>query len=234
MRAEAAAGPKGRLAVGVVFMTVGLLAALAQAGILEFEGFGRWWPLLLIGVGVVKVLQPIENGQRGSGIVFLVLGGVFEVVNVLAWRNAWPLLMVLGGALVFWRGIVPSPRDSAGRCRGLATVTTPLVSLVALLGGIRRSVVAPDFEGGYLTAVMGGIELDLREARIATSPVRLDVLAMLGGIEIKVPTDWIVEGGVSPLMGGFENKARVPLDAGAAPRLILRGYVVMGGVTVEN
>jgi hypothetical protein len=39
---------------------------------------------------------------------------------------------------------------------------------------------------------------------------------------------------VMPFMGGFENKSRVPLDTGAAKRLILRGYAVMGGVVVDN
>jgi len=234
MRADAASGPKGRLAVGLVLMTIGLLATLAQAGVLQLEGFGRWWPLFLIGIGVVKVRQPLEDGQRAAGVAFLFLGGFFEVVNVLAWRSAWPLLMMLAGAFLLWRGVSRMPAAGGLARDGVTTVSAPIVSEVALLGVVKRAVVTPDFQGGYLTAVMGGVELDLREARIASSPVHLDLVAMMGGVEIKIPKDWIVDGGVSPIMGGFENKSRVPLDAGAAPRLVLRGTVVMGGVTVDN
>jgi hypothetical protein len=222
------------MAVGVVFMTVGLLALLTQVGLVDLGGLGRWWPLLLIGVGLVKVIQPPDDRQRGLGIVLLALGGFYEVVNVLAWRTAWPVLMILAGAFLVWRGVFASPR-AVGRCGDFARIDTPHVSLVSVFGRIRRIVVAPpDFEGGDVTAVLGGIELDFREARIGSSPVRLDVVAMLGGIDIKIPRDWIVEGGVSPILGGFENKSRAPLDAAAAPRLVLRGYAVMGGVNVDN
>jgi hypothetical protein len=45
----------------------------------------------------------------------------------------------------------------------------------------------PDFRGGELTAVMGGIELDLRNAGLQNEAT-LNVFAMWGGIELKILT----------------------------------------------
>ena len=48
---SAAISPRGRLSLGLVLIALGLVLTLGQAGLLHLEGLGRFWPLLLIGVG---------------------------------------------------------------------------------------------------------------------------------------------------------------------------------------
>ena len=79
---------------------------------------------------------------------------------------------------------------------------------------------------------MGGCEIDLRNAEI-NGDAAIDVFAMWGGIEIRVPENWTVIGRVTPLMGGFEDHTRAP-QAASAHRLIVRGMVIMGGVEIKN
>lgn len=232
MKAETTAGPKGRMAVGVVFMTVGLILTLSQAGVLKMEGIGRWWPLFLIGIGIVKVRQPLEDGQRAAGLALLFVGGLFQLMSVLAWGNAWPLLMILAGAFLLWQAAVARPPTSS--CAGSETSDSSVLAELALMGAVKKSVRVPDFRGGYITVVMGEMKLDLRKSTMGASPVYLDVVALLGGIELKIPPDWTVEGGILPFMGGFENKSQALADSNTAPRLVLRGYAVMGGVSVGN
>jgi len=55
---------------------------------------------------------------------------------------------------------------------------------------------------------------------------------MWGGIEIKVPEDWVVVNFGTAILGGFENKTR-PLP-GASKRLVVTGTAIMGGVEVKN
>jgi hypothetical protein len=76
--------------------------------------------------------------------------------------------------------------------------------------------------------------VDLRKASIAPgTEAVIDVFAFWGGIDIKVPEDWTVVNRVVPLMGGIEDKTLAPQPP-TGKRLVLRGIVVMGGVSVKN
>jgi hypothetical protein len=212
----------------MVFIAIGLLLTFDQAGILNLDGFGRFWPLLLIGIGIVKVRQPLEDGQRAVGTALLLAGGFIQLLSVLSWARAWPLMLVGWGGLLLWQA-VERPRPPAP-----APSTAPFVSELVFLGGCKRTLRIPDFRGGYITAVMGGVELDLRKCTMAASPATLDVVAFWGGIDLKVPADWSVEGRVVPFMGGFVQKTPPPAESAQAPRLVVRGYAVMGGVAVGH
>jgi hypothetical protein len=76
------------------------------------------------------------------------------------------------------------------------------------------------------------VELDLRKANL-TGTAYLDVVAFWGGIEIKVPAGWTVDGRVVTLMGAFENKVDSPPVSGG-PHLVLRGHAIMGAVIVGH
>ena len=216
-------GPRGRLALGLVFIAVGVLLGLDQAGVLRAIGLQRWWPLLLIGAGIVKLLQPREDGQRAIGVALLFLGAWFQIMTV----GFWPMLMIVAGSLLLWQA-VDKPQTPA------AATDLSVLSELALLGGYKRSSAAGDFRGGYITAVMGGLELDLRRAKMATSPTYLDVVAVWGGMDLKVPAEWDVDVRVTPIMGGYEDKTQAPVPAEGAPRLVVRGYAVMGGMSIGN
>jgi len=107
------------------------------------------------------------------------------------------------------------------------------LSATAILGGVKRVNNSQDFRGGDATAIMGGCEIDLRPASITPNhePV-LEVFAMWGGIEIRVPPDWTVISKVDPILGGFEDKTMPPKDE--SKRFVVRGSVVMGGIEVKN
>ena len=101
------------------------------------------------------------------------------------------------------------------------------------MGGITRRLSTQNFKGGTAVAIMGGTKIDLRTASIAQGEAAIDVLAFWGGIEIRVPDDWIVVSQVFPFMGGFDDKTGTHLP-GARKRLIVRGLAFMGGVEVKK
>jgi hypothetical protein len=106
------------------------------------------------------------------------------------------------------------------------------MSAIAILGAVSRGNNSTAFRGADLMAIMGGCEIDLRQAAINGEAV-IDVFAMWGGIEIRVPEDWTVVSKIVPLMGGVEDKTRPPQNA-TAHRLVLRGFAIMGGVEIRN
>jgi hypothetical protein len=218
--------PSGPMTLGVVMILIGLVLTLDNAGIFAIHGLGRWWPLFVIGIGLVKVRQPIEEGQRAAGTALLSVGILLQLVSVLSLVKGWPLIMVAVGGLLLWRA-------AENGVEAKAILASPFVSCMALAGFQKPSLHTADFRGGSITAVMGGVELDMRHVTMSGGVARLDVVAFWGGIDLKVPVGWRVETNVMPLLGMLENKALPPADSNAA-RLVVNGYAVMGAVLIAN
>jgi len=101
----------------------------------------------------------------------------------------------------------------------------------AMMSGIGRNITTKDFQGGDLTAVMGGHDIDLRQSQMKDGTAVLDLFVWWGGIEMRIPEDWQVSTEALVIMGGIEVPSpRVPPRA----TLILRGVVIMGGVDIKN
>ncbi len=107
------------------------------------------------------------------------------------------------------------------------------VNAVAVIGGLEDSVTSKAFKGGYLRAVMGGVELDLREAVIKERPATIEVTVIMGGAEIKVPSEWKVKLDVYQKMAGVEDeRGQGDLAEEDTPDLVITGKVVMGGLEI--
>jgi hypothetical protein len=102
----------------------------------------------------------------------------------------------------------------------------------AILGGFNRRCPSQQFRGGDVTAIMGGGKVDLREARLRDNAANIDVVALMGGVEILVPPNWIVESRLTPILGGFVDRTRQ--ENQATQRLIINGTAIMGTITVSN
>jgi predicted membrane protein len=216
-----------QLVLGLLIVAVGVLLTMDTLGYADVGNILRYWPAGFIVLGLARLVQSRDGG--GSGIVLILIGTwlLFEVsLNALdiSILQLWPLFLVLVGASLVWRSI-------AGK-RPPAPDSDALISGMAVLGGVNRGSTSQNFRGGDLTAVLGGCEIDLRRARIDGEAV-IDVFAMWGGIEIKVPEDWTVISRVTPLLGGVDDKTR-PAQPAGNQRLIVRGLVVMGGVEIKN
>jgi hypothetical protein len=142
-------------------------------------------------------------------------------------RDLWPLFLVFQGAHLVWRGFGITRRP-------LSTDSRANVSGLAIMGGVEQRSTSQSFEGGDLTAILGGCEIDVRKASIAPgTEAVIDVFAMWGGIDMKIPEDWTVVNRVSAVMGGVEDKTE-STDPSSSKRLVLRGIVLMGGVSLKN
>lgn len=106
-------------------------------------------------------------------------------------------------------------------------------SAIAVMGGFSRKgewVVPKEFTA---VTVMGGGEIDMRDARFAEREVTIHAVAIMGGISIIVPQDAdVVVTGIG-FMGAFDHRA-----AGAGqpdgPRIRVNGLALMGGVDVRR
>jgi hypothetical protein len=127
--------------------------------------------------------------------------------------------------------VVPGPAGAVPATRIGGTPRSKVS--VAILSGARRlgSWVVP--QRYTAVAVMGGIELDLREAQFSEPEVTLHAYTFMGGIQITVPEDIDVDVSGIAFMGGFDHDASGPGVPGA-PRLKVIGFAMMGGVEVRR
>ena len=223
----------GQVLVGFMIIVVGVLFTLDNLGIIEARNFFRYWPAGLVLVGLVKLWHASRDGHGWLGGLFLVVLGVWMLAARIVYftielRELIPLLLVFLGGYMVWRGFGGTPRRSA------AMDGQGRFSALAIMGGVVRRSSAQAFLGADLTAIMGGCEIDLRQASIAQgTEATIDVFAFWGGIEVQVPEDWTVVNRVMPLMGGVEDKTRV-LPGAYEKRVVVRGIVIMGGAVIKN
>jgi hypothetical protein len=89
---------------------------IALGGWLLVNTLGLWgfwwsnsWPLVIMAVGVVQLVEPKLGEDRWSGLWPLAIG-LWCLVNTreiggLSWAHSWPLLLVLLGALLVARSL---------------------------------------------------------------------------------------------------------------------------------
>ena len=108
-------------------------------------------------------------------------------------------------------------------------------SLVAVLGGaVRKGHWTPP-RRLRVVAVLGGAELDFREAALAPGVTEVYITAVMGGVNIIVPPHLSVEMEGVAVMGGFEHSERAPVTPDPErPVLHVRGFALWGGVQIET
>ena len=106
----------------------------------------------------------------------------------------------------------------------------------AIFGGNEFTSVAESLRSGRIAAVLGGIAVDLRGARLAPEGARLTIDCRLAGVAVAVPEDWRVVVNQSQVkMGDVAVDITDPADLAAdAPTLTIDAVVTMGGVAIGN
>lgn len=108
-------------------------------------------------------------------------------------------------------------------------------SAIAVMSGTGRKgvwTVPPTFTS---FALMGGIEIDLTEARFEDAETTIQAFAFMGGIEIYVPDDIAVQVNGTGFMGAFENRAHNQAQPRpGVPLVRVTGLAVWGAVEVKR
>lgn len=216
-----------RVVFGTAILAVGVIVFLDHQGRIDASQYLRWWSLILIGLGLAHLPE-----RRWGSAAWLIVAGIvflprlplmprFYIRQLIA---CWPLLISFAGATLVWQALRPAgpAASQAGRLKA-----------ITVMGGNGRTVGSSEFAGGDAVAVMGGCEIDLRNA-VLTRDAVVDVLAFWGGIGITVPRNWIVEPRMAAVLGALVDKTAKPAATNGAPRLILRGSVIMGGIEIRN
>jgi Domain of unknown function (DUF1707)/Cell wall-active antibiotics response 4TMS YvqF len=107
--------------------------------------------------------------------------------------------------------------------------------LVAILGGFsRKGAWRPDPVMNILT-VLGGGELDFRDAVLPSKEIVLRVTNVLGGLGIIVPPEMRVVDNMASILGGSDITGKIADESDQdSPVLRIEGVNFLGGVGVER
>lgn len=132
--------------LGFTLIVVGIIFLLDMMDIVNFGSFiGKWWPAILIFIGLVQ----LGTHNRSGSIVLILVGLIFLLINldIVSWSmifRFWPVLLIAVGVSILLR----SKHWFVGKGEGLSQSTEDFVKLFAVFSGQGRSVTSQSFRGG--------------------------------------------------------------------------------------
>ena len=219
---------RGRILVGFVLITLGVLFLLDQSDVLDSgDLIADWWPVVFVVAGFLYLSFSPRHIMVPAVLVIIGIALLARSLDFVPdWVQAvfWPLVLVaIGLWVMFGSGLGVTGMQPGNRVN----------SLVAFFG---REVVneSQQFGGGSIFTVFGATEVDLRRARPVPEGAAMDVVVAFGGVDIVVPEGWRVEVKGIPLFGGWSNKTHRDLVGSDAPLLSIEALVAFGGLDIGH
>ena len=233
-------GLSGRSLAGIILAVLGGLLLLTALGIGGEEGVMRWFPSLFILLGLWGV---VRNGFRNATLAYIMLGVGLVVQLALVFDEfdseiAWAIVLIAVGVALIAGGARSrlgnrNPKVEFAQFETSKT-TDSFIKISNVMSSGRQTVESQEFGGGEVNAVMASVDLDLRDARIAIKPARLEIAAVMGSVNVKVPPEWNISIDNSVIMGSTEDNRRRGSAEGSEVDLLITGSVVMGGIEIDD
>ena len=224
-----------RAIIGVILVLIGLFLVIRNTGFFpEFiDNVIFSWPMLLVAIGLVMTLGGTE---KSAGVIVMAVGGFFLIPMIFretfhAYNMFWPsIFIIIGIIFIFTKGRRWNSTISKG------VIGDDYIDYVNVFSGGERQVVTENFRGGKLSAVFGGMEVDLTKAKLAPGRSELEIACIFGGATIVVPDDWFVTIEVTPILGGFSDTRKLSPGRTIDPskQLVIKGAVIFGGGEVKS
>jgi predicted membrane protein len=237
----------GRTTLGGILVLIGGLFLLKSLDIIFIDIpniiFSPAFIVLVIGLLII-----INSRKKMLGSLMVLGGGLWLLPRVFPQYHIndgiiWSVLIITFGIYILLRQREKCTdycdnAETAGHHKRFSNseIKKDFIDEVAVFGGGHRVVYSEDFKGGNITAIFGGSEIDLGNCKMSEGNNIIDVVAIFGGAEIRVPRDWHVIVNATPVFGGFSNKVvrdpGTPIDLSRT--LIIKGVAIFGGIEVNS
>lgn len=220
--------PTSQIIFGAIVVLVGVLLLLETTGVFETDDVLLFVPSLFVVVGGWALVQSRFRNVVGP-VVLIGVAGAWQLV-ALGYATVddvvvfWPVLLIAFGVSVI-----------LGQYRSqVRTTDDTFTSAFAAFGGVEKRNTAATFTGADLTAVFGGTEFDLRDAKVSDPPARINAVALFGGVEIIVPREWNVQMDVLPVLGAASDERPRRGEGNDETDLYVSGFAAFGAVEVTD
>ena len=228
-----------RIFLGLLFLAIGSVLFMHYTNLFPF-GFPHYlisWKTILIALGALFIAT---EKNKSTGTILVIIGGVFlarDIFQVNFWeimQYAIPSVFILAGILILFPGTLLARRRRYTRTTEGSLKDT--ISEVNIFSGGSKAIGSDNFQGGEITCIFGGSELNFRNARLAEGINVLDITCIFGGVTLYVPEDWTVKLEASAVFGGFSDaraESNVRLVTNPDKVLVVKGVVVFGGGEIK-
>ena len=218
---------------GIVIAALGGVLLLRNLEIIKFDSWNVFWGTVwaagLVLAGLTTIISSRKLLTRAWGLLLMAAGvsiglNAYGIIDVSIWKLFWPVVLIAVGLMMVF-SIGSGRRKRYEKSTGDSGDNEK----VAIFYG-EESRVKGDYAGGSATAIFGGVDLDLRQAKIKDGTV-IDIFTLCGGVSLSLPDDVIVKNEVRGILGGSEDKT-MPKSS-AKKTIILRGECVLGGLEIK-
>lgn len=221
-----------RIGFAILLIAIGTFLLLDKMDVYDFGDLVRtWWPLILI---YISVQQFMNSGKANKTWAFILLiAGVIFLLRNLDFLDRdlihtyWPVIFLIAGLLILFDSF---RKQSVPVFTG-QTTDENFIQINNVFTGSKQSFHSQALEGGVISTVFGGAEIDLRNCKLAANS-NLDLTCVFGGVTLFVPQDWNILFVGSPIFGGF-NDSRFQGNIDPNKVLKITGVIVFGGGEIK-
>ena len=221
----------GNVLWGLIFIAVGVVLA---GNVFNFWHvslfFDGWWTLFII---IPCVFSMFQGGVNVSNVLGTAVGVLLllSAQDIISWDFVWkmilPLMLIcIGLSIIFGSNFINNSEEVKKLSKDGLTKYT------AVFGSQELSFPNEEFKGASIVAVFGGVDLNLKDARIYHDVV-INVTSVFGGGEILVPPNVKVKVSSLPIFGGVSNKATRIDDSKESPTIYINSVCVFGGMDIK-
>jgi predicted membrane protein len=233
---------------GLLLIAVGVLWGLHNTRMVNLP-IRVWWPLILIGIGLLhlyhhrRIFDFFGGLMTGLGVVFLLTAN--NIVGRHELGKYWPLLLVLFGFFIifkkgtsrggsrFYYKYCQHKKESGHEAEDVPSGGAARINESTLFGSLSKKINDRAFKGGSISVIFGGAEIDLRAAGLAEEGAVLDISALFGGVELRIPEAWAIENRSTAILGAVETKY-ANTESNSGKRLVINSSAIFGGVEIKN
>lgn len=218
---------------GIVLVIIGVIVGLNALNITNINiFFNGWWTLFIIIPSLIGLLN--EKDKTGN-IIGLIIGvvlllGVQNIIDFdLIWKLILPVIIIIVGlSLIFGNNLNKKINNEIKKINNKKGKNEEYCSTFS-----EQKIDFDDeeFKGVSLTAVFGGITLDLRNAKI-NEDVVINTTSVFGGIDIYVPDNIKIKVKSTSIFGGVDNK-KIKNNNEKEHIIYINASCIFGGVDIK-
>ncbi|MCU0345267.1 MAG: cell wall-active antibiotics response protein [Ignavibacterium sp.] len=227
-----------RVLLGGILIILGGIFLLNTMNVLHFRiaHVIFSWPFIMFVIGLFVL---VNTEKKFLGGILTGIGALFLIPKIFPEIDydggiVIPIFLIILGAYIILKK--RKAEEASVFNSDSSKINKDKIDDISIFGGGTKIISSNNFQGGNITAIFGGSEINLINCQLAEGENVLDVLCIFGGTTIILPKEWNVVINVTSILGGFSNKAirnpSVVIDQSRT--LHIKGLAMFGGGEVKT